>query len=115
MSDVTLDQARRLAITYDGIAPVCADVLRDLAAQVKRLTAEREAILQQAKSWACEADTQTATVRAVGRALGGVPCWGPIAAGVEAALSELTALRAENGALRAFYGEEPMRPAKEKP
>lgn len=53
------------------------------AVDYEALLAERDAILLQARIWAGEAKTQKATVDDVGRILGGVPDWGPIAAGVE--------------------------------
>lgn len=61
-----------------------------LQRQVAELTNQRDAILLQARCWAGEAKAQQAITKAVGEALGGVPNWGPIAAGVDA-------LRAENG------------------
>jgi len=54
------------------------------AASLRMLIEQRDAILQQARAWACEAKTQQATTREVGEVLGGIPDWGPIAAGVEA-------------------------------
>lgn len=63
-----------------------------LQRQVTELTNQRDAILLQARCWAGEAKAQQAITKAVGEALGGVPNWGPISAGVEA-------LRAENGQL----------------
>lgn len=53
------------------------------ARDYEALLAERDAILLQAQIWAGEAKTQKATVDEVGKILGGVPDWGPIAAGVE--------------------------------
>lgn len=67
---------------------------RDAAlAELAKVAAQRDAILQQARAWSCEAKTQRATVLEVGDILGGVPDWGPIAAGVEAMRAELAALK----------------------
>jgi hypothetical protein len=57
---------------------------KGLETQIETLQREREAILQQARIWALEARTQKSTVDEVGSILGGIPDWGPIAAGVEA-------------------------------
>lgn len=70
-----------------------------LQRQVTELTNQRDAILLQARCWAGEAKAQQAITMAVGEALGGVPNWGPIAAGVEA-------LRAENAKLRTALAEQ---------
>ena len=65
-----------------------------LRAENEQLAAQRDAILQQARAWACEAKTQQATVEEVGAILGGLPDWGPIAAGIEAMRAALTAQQA---------------------
>lgn len=57
-------------------------LLDDQVARNRALLAERDAILLQARIWAGEAKSQKATVDEVGKILGGVPDWGPIAAGV---------------------------------
>jgi phage tail protein X len=74
-----------LATDYDALHTEAEALQR----QVTELTNQRDAILLQARCWAGEAKTQQSITKAVGEALGGVPDWGPIAAGVEA-------LRAEN-------------------
>lgn len=58
----------------------CAIALRK---KLDEVTAQRDAILLQARTWACEAKFQRNTVQEVGSILGGIPDWGPIAAGVE--------------------------------
>lgn len=75
-----------------------------LEAELVRTAAQRDAILQQARAWAGEAKTQRSTVLEVGEILGGIPDWGPIAAGVEAMAAELAKLRA---------GQEPVAVVKE--
>lgn len=57
--------------------------------------AQRDAILQEARAWACEAKTQRATVNEVGSALGGVPDWGPIASSVRERLAAGDAAQAQ--------------------
>lgn len=64
-----------------------------LQRKVTELTNQRDAILLQARCWAGEAKAQQAITKAVGEALGGVPNWGPIAAGVEALRAELAATK----------------------
>lgn len=66
-----------------------------LEAELVRMAAQRDAILQQARAWAGEAKTQRSTVLEVGEILGGIPDWGPISAGVEAMAAENAKLRAE--------------------
>ncbi|MDA8485111.1 hypothetical protein NNO07_18755 [Pseudomonas resinovorans] len=63
--------------------------------ELARVTAQRDAILLQAQTWACEAKAQRSIVHEVGDILGGIPSWGPIAAGVEA-------LRKDAGRYRAL-------------
>lgn len=41
----------------------CAEAIEDLIAQVEALTAERDAVLQQAQQWKQEARTQASIVR----------------------------------------------------
>ena len=60
-----------------------------LRAKNARLTDQRDAILLQARVWAGEAKTQQAITREIGEILGGIPSWGPIAAGVEAMRQQL--------------------------
>lgn len=60
------------------------DIGRAEGKEKERLINQRDAILLQARVWAGEAKTQQAITREVGDILGGVPNWGPIAAGVEA-------------------------------
>jgi len=64
-----------------------------LRAENARLTNQRDAILLQARVWAGEAKTQQAITREVGEILGGIPSWGPIAAGVEAMRRQLAEAR----------------------
>lgn len=61
---------------------------RHMRSEAKRLTAQRDAILLQARTWACEAKSQQAITQEVSDALGGIPTWGPIAATVSARLAE---------------------------
>lgn len=51
--------------------------------EVRDLMNAKENCKHQAIQWAQEARTQRSTVHEVGRILGGVPCWGPIAESVE--------------------------------
>lgn len=67
--------------------------MREAADELARVTAQRDAILKQARIWSGEAKAQKATVDAVGEILGGVPDWGPIAQGVEQLRAELAACR----------------------
>lgn len=60
--------------------------------EVERLINQRDAILLQARVWSGEAKTQQAITREVGEILGGIPSWGPIAAGVEALRQRVAAL-----------------------
>ena len=71
-----------------------------LRAELARVTAQRDAILMQARIWSGEAKAQKATVDAVGEILGGVPDWGPIAQGVEQLRADLAASQAECERLR---------------
>lgn len=68
------------------------DIGRAEGAERDRLTNQRDAILLQARVWAGEAKTQQAITREVGEILGGIPCWGPIAASVEALNQRVTAI-----------------------
>lgn len=65
------------------------DIGRAEGEEKERLINQRDAILLQARVWAGEAKTQQAITREVGEILGGVPNWGPIAAGVEALRQQL--------------------------
>lgn len=65
-----------------------------LQRKVTELTNQRDAILLQARCWAGEAKAQQVITKAVGEALGGVPNWGAIAAGVEALRAEIEELDA---------------------
>ena len=66
-----------------------------LQAKVKQVTAQRDAILLQAKAWADEAKCANHTVNEVGSLLGGIPNWGPIVKGVTKKLVEVERLRSE--------------------
>lgn len=59
-----------------------------------RAEAERDAILQQARSWASEAKTQQSTVKDVGALLGQIPDWGDIVGAVSDVIAERDALKA---------------------
>lgn len=85
----TVGDTLRLLSDYDALHAEAEALQR----KVTELTNQRDAILLQARCWAGEAKAQQAITKAVGEAVGGVPNWGPIAAGVEA-------LRAENGRLK---------------
>lgn len=71
-----------------------------LRAELARVTAQRDAILMQARIWSGEAKAQKATVDSVGEILGGVPDWGPIAQGVEQLRAELAASREREARMR---------------
>lgn len=58
---------------------VDSSTILDLLVERRKLIAQREAILQQARIWACEAKTQQGITEEVGAILGGIPNWGPIA------------------------------------
>jgi len=64
------------------------DVIDRLRAENEKLIKEREQILQQAKIWAQEAKTQTATVNEVGSALGGMADWQAISKTVREIIAE---------------------------
>ena len=78
-----------LATDYDALHAEAEALQR----KVTELTNQRDAILLQARCWAGEAKAQQAITKAVGEALGGVPNWGPTAAGVEALRAELAATK----------------------
>ncbi|OLU22991.1 hypothetical protein BVH03_22365 [Pseudomonas sp. PA15(2017)] len=65
------------------------DIGRAEGEEKERLINQRDAILLQARVWSGEAKTQQAITREVGEILGGIPSWGPIAAGVEALRQQL--------------------------
>lgn len=76
-----------------------------LEAENARLVAQRDAILLQARCWAGEAKAQQSITREVGAILGGIPSWGPIAAGVEAMRTERDAAIAQLAAIQGGMGE----------
>ncbi|WP_175104455.1 hypothetical protein [Pararobbsia alpina] len=82
----THDLIKRLRAqeTVDGTPQEIEQITDEAADAIEILQREREAILMQARIWAQEAKTQKSTVDEVGAILGGIPDWGPIAAGVEA-------------------------------
>lgn len=81
--------------------------VKELQRQVAELTNQRDAILLQARCWAGEAKAQQAITKAIGETLGGIPNWGPIAAGVEALRKRArTAEREAAEALRTLKGLE---------
>jgi len=51
---------------------------REHAARVAELEAQRDAILQESRTWAMEAKTQRQTVNEVCSVLGGIADWGPV-------------------------------------
>lgn len=59
-----------------------------LEQECERLRNQRDAILLQARTWACEAKTQQSITQEVSEALGGIPTWGPIAETVSNRLAE---------------------------
>ena len=81
--------------------PLLSDLITRLRADLETVTRQRDAILMQARIWSGEAKSQKATVDQVGAILGGVPDWGPIAAGVEKLRADLAASQAECERLRA--------------
>ncbi len=96
--------------------PVCAVLQGDLdesRAEVERLQAIRDAAINQAQIWDGEAKTHKGTVDEVGRILGGIPDWGPVAKAVQAKVDEVERLRELlrdiepdiARAWRAFYGD----------
>lgn len=68
------------------------EIGRAEGAERERLINQRDAILLQARVWAGEAKTQRAITREIGEILGGIPSWGPIAAGVEALHQRVAAI-----------------------
>ncbi len=78
----------------ERIDEAAAEVER-LRADLETVTRQRDAILQQARFWSGEAKAQKSTVDEVGAILGGVPDWGPIAAGVEKMRADLADSQAE--------------------
>lgn len=61
---------------------------KQLEQERDRLKNQRDAILLQARAWACEAKTQQSITQEASEALGGIPTWGPISATVGERLSE---------------------------
>lgn len=91
MSEFKLLEIARLRAELADAKSAC----EALEAERERLRAQCDAILLQARCWAGEAKAQQSITREVGAALGGIPTWGPIAAGVEAMRAERDALAAE--------------------
>lgn len=75
------DKVDRILTIYDR-------VISELGREARGM----EAVILQARIWAGEAKTQKATVDEVGRILGGIPDWGPIAKGLKDRLDELEEL-----------------------
>lgn len=94
-----VELGRNLAVT-SGMTLAEERALRQQLADVSNerdeLRKQREAILMQARAWAGEAKTQRSTIESVGAILGGIPDWGPIAAGVEELKDRLKASEARN-------------------
>lgn len=79
--------------------------IADARASLATLRARLATILAEARSWACEAETQRATVNEVGSALGGIPDWGPIAKTVRERLTRLAAVERVVEAAKAWRDE----------
>ena len=68
---------------------------REHAARVAELEAQRDAILQESRTWAMEAKTQRQTVNEVCSVLGGIADWGPV-------VERVAELEADRDRLRDF-------------
>ena len=97
---VCLSKANEQAEHFEREWYLRGDELEQLRAELAQVTAQRDAILMQARIWSGEAKAQKATVDAVGEILGGVPDWGPIAKGVEQLRAELAASREREARMR---------------
>lgn len=109
--DELLVDWRTLARREDRIREVLAAAERRaeaLEADLGRARAARNACISEARGWAQEARTHRATVLEVGETLGGLPDWGPIAAGVRACLAERRALIVFAQRLDSLIPEEPL-------
>ncbi|UNY40206.1 hypothetical protein KLEP174_gp53 [Pseudomonas phage vB_PcuM_ KLEP17-4] len=99
-------EVKRYSINFSVGGMLAGDYVNasDYAAleqECERLRNQRDAILLQARIWACEAKAQQSIAREVSEALGGIPTWGPISSTVTERLAERDDALLQVEALRA--------------